>query len=90
MSVSQSSIVIVYDLPDDTVGGGELCQELAEIQDNTNYFLWDGVAFTCTLFTTFDIDNCPLVAGLATPDLYDCLPEAGSHTCNDFSEVKLG
>ena len=81
----------MYELPTDTVDGASLCQELAEIQDNCNYFIWDesGISgfYECTLFNLFDINNCQLVTGPAFPDMYDCLPEAGSHTCNDFAEV---
>ena len=65
-----------------------ICQDLAEVQDDSNYFLFDAAADRCLLFNRFEIGGCALVSGLATPDLGDCQPEGGSHTCEDFTEVR--
>ena len=42
-----------------------ICQDLAEVQDDSNYFLFDAAADRCLLFNRFEIGGCALVSGLA-------------------------
>jgi len=83
---NNDAIVAEFTLPG---GPGEyvLCQELCQIEERCNYFNYDSSSGSCLLFSTFDVIGCDVISGPAEPDLFECLPEPGSHTCDDFAPI---
>jgi len=82
-----TKIVSEFTLPGNP-GTFVLCQELCQIEERCNYFTYDSSKSSCILYSAYDIVDCSIVAGPAQPDLFECLPEPGSHTCDDFSKFK--
>jgi len=70
-SLNEAALVAEFTLPGDQ-SDFVLCQDLCQIEERCNYFLWEsGLEGTCLLYTQYEIETCEMISGTALPDLFE-------------------
>ena len=79
----QDEVILEMSLPSDEDGATSICQELCEIQDNCEYWRFDGASLTCSLLSYCYLHSCDSLMAGPEPDLSSCLC-GSSGTCADL------
>jgi len=80
---SKDEIIATYHLPSETEGVNSLCQQVCQIQEGCNFFVYNKESEDCILFQYRYLESCAQIGGLAKPSIDEC--SAGiENTCDTF------
>merc|ERR1712241_494559 len=69
---AEDEFIASYQLPNTTDNANRICQDVCQIQEGCNFFVYRAAQSLCYLYQYRYLDSCSQVGGVGSPDIDVC------------------